>query len=147
LIKLEENQFDEILANDVLEHVPNLESLMGNCLKLLKVEGKFIINVPFELSYGAWQDPTHIRAFNQNSWLYYTDWFWYLGWFEHKFTLTELHYTLSKYGQEMLNQKVDQQVLLVTPRAIDAMRVVLTKRETTPEEKSAALSFRNDLIS
>lgn len=146
LIKLDEDKFDEILANDVLEHVPNLELLMGNCLKLLKVGGKFNINVPFELSYGAWQDPTHIRAFNQNSWLYYTDWFWYLGWFNHKFTLTELHYTLSKYGQELLNQKVDQQVLLVTPRAIDAMKVVLTKIETSPAERTSARAFRNDLL-
>ena len=144
-IKLDEGQFDEILANDVLEHVPNLESLMGNCLKLLKVGGKFVINVPFELSYGAWQDPTHIRAFNQNSWLYYTDWFWYLGWFDHKFTLSELHYTLSKYGQELLNQKVSEQVLLVTPRAIDAMKVTLTKTETTLEERSSARSYMNNI--
>ena len=145
LIKLGEGQFDEILANDVLEHVPNLESMMGNCLKLLKVGGKFVINVPFELSYGAWQDPTHIRAFNQNSWLYYTDWFWYLGWFDHKFTLSELHYTLSKYGQELLNQKVNEQVLLVTPRAIDAMKVILTKTETTPEERSSARAYMNNI--
>jgi len=119
---------------------------MGNCLKLLKVEGKFIINVPFELSYGAWQDPTHIRAFNQNSWLYYTDWFWYLGWFEHKFKLFELKYTLSKYGQELLNQRVNEQVLVVTPRAIDSMRVILTKVVTTPEERTAARSFNNSLL-
>jgi SAM-dependent methyltransferase len=146
LIELAEGQFDEIIANDVLEHVPNLETLMGNCLKVLKTGGKFIINVPYELSYGAWQDPTHIRGFNQNSWLYYTDWFWYLDWFEFRFHLSELNYTLSTYGQELLKNGVDERVLVLTPRAIDSMRVVLTKIETTPEEKTSARSFFNSLI-
>jgi len=43
---------------------------MTNCLKLLRVGGVFKILVPYDLSYGAWQDPTHIRAFNERSWLY-----------------------------------------------------------------------------
>jgi SAM-dependent methyltransferase len=83
---------NEIIENDVLEHVPNLEMLMGNCLRLLNIGGKFIINVPYDLSYGAWQDPTHIRAFNQNSWLYYTSWFWYLGWFEYRFEISRFQW-------------------------------------------------------
>ncbi len=72
--------FDEIISNDVLEHVPDLVMTMTNCLNLLKVGGVFNVGVPYDLSYGAWQDPTHIRAFNERSRLYYTDWFWYLGW-------------------------------------------------------------------
>jgi len=146
LIKLEKEQFDEILANDVLEHVPNLETLMGNCLKLLKVGGIFRINVPFDLSYGAWQDPTHIRAFNQKSWHYYTDWFWYLGWFKHRFTITQLEYVLSPYGQDLLKNNTNRDILLTIPRAVDAMKIVLTKIETTAAERTSARSFRNDLL-
>jgi SAM-dependent methyltransferase len=143
-ITLHENQIDEIIANDVLEHVPNLEMLMGNCLRLLNIGGKFIINVPYDLSYGAWQDPTHIRAFNQNSWLYYTDWFWYLGWFSHKFDLVELQYLPSSSGHALIKQNVNQDVILTTPRAIDSMRVILVKRETTYEEKTLARSYSNN---
>ena len=43
--------------------------------------------MPYEHAPTAWQDPTHVRAMNENSWLYYTDWFWYLGWFEHRFAV------------------------------------------------------------
>lgn len=144
-IKLDENQIDEIIANDVLEHVPNLESLMGNCLALLKIGGVFKINVPYDLSYGAWQDPTHIRAFNQKSWLYYTDWHWYLGWLNHKFDMTELKYSPSELGFELMKKNINHEEILRTPRAIDSMQVTLVKRETTPEEKTIARSYGNSL--
>jgi SAM-dependent methyltransferase len=144
-IKLDENQIDEIIANDVLEHVPNLESLMGNCLALLKIGGVFKINVPYDLSYGAWQDPTHIRAFNQKSWLYYTDWHWYLGWVNHKFDMTELKFSPSELGFELMKKNINHEEILRTPRAIDSMQVTLVKRETTPEEKTNASSYSNSL--
>jgi len=68
----------------VLEHITDLKTYMTNCLELLKVGGVMEITVPYDLSLGAWQDPTHCRAFNQNSWLYYTEWSWYLGWEKQK---------------------------------------------------------------
>jgi len=64
---------------------------MKSCLDLLKVGGIFEINVPYDLSLGAWQDQTHVRAFNENSWLYYTDWFWDMGWTEARFTSDKLN--------------------------------------------------------
>jgi len=145
-VTVNESQIDEIIANDVLEHVTNLEMLMSNCLRLLNIGGKLIINVPYDLSYGAWQDPTHIRAFNQNSWLYYTDWFWYLGWFNYKFDLVDLKLNPSQSGHELIKRNINEEVILSTPRAIDSMQVVLVKRETTPEEKSLARSYSNQLI-
>ncbi len=145
-VSIDKNQIDEIIANDVLEHVHDLEALMGNCLMLLTEGGKFIINVPFDLSYGAWQDPTHVRSFNQNSWLYYTEWFWYLGWFNHKFDMAELKLNASQYGIELVNKNVSQEELLRSPRAIDSMTVTLVKRATTLEEKSLARAFKNSLI-
>ncbi|MGB7584657.1 MAG: hypothetical protein WBM11_07415, partial [Terriglobales bacterium] len=86
-VVLQNNWFDEIIANDALEHIPNLTLAMTSCLNLLRVGGLFRIAVPYDLSWGAWQDPTHVRAFNERSWLYYTDWFWYMGWTEARFDL------------------------------------------------------------
>ena len=143
-IVLNENQFDEITALDVLEHVPKLTKMMENCLKILKEGGKFNIVVPYDLSLGAWQDPTHIRAFNENSWLYYTDWFWYLGWFDYRFERTELTLNLSALGEQLHKQNIPQEQLILTPRTIDSMKVVLVKRRTTPEEKTLARAFSND---
>lgn len=120
--KIEKGMFSEIIANDVLEHIPDLVAAMTNCKDLLCKGGEFHIHVPYDLSLGAWQDPTHVRAFNENSWLYYTDWHWYLGW-KDKFTMQTLELELSEYGETL--PKDDN--LIRTPRAIDAMRVVLIK--------------------
>lgn len=86
-IHLEAGSLQRVYANNVLEHVPDLPTLMGNVLQLLAEGGEFQIEVPYERSPTAWQDPTHLRALNENSWRYYTDWFWYLGWFEHRFEI------------------------------------------------------------
>jgi SAM-dependent methyltransferase len=84
-VKIEESSLDGIYANNVLEQVPDLPCLMTNLLALLKEEGELELEVPYEKAMTAWQDPTHSRAMNKNSWLYYTSWFWYLGWFNHRF--------------------------------------------------------------
>jgi SAM-dependent methyltransferase len=145
-VTLSEGQIDNILAIDVLEHVQQLPQLMGNCLKLLREGGQFTILVPYDLSLGAWQDPTHVRAFNENSWLYYTQWFWYLGWFEHRFDIAESNLNLSEYGKDLVSKGLPQAEVLRTPRAVDSMSVVLTKRKTTPEEKTLARSYSNSFI-
>ena len=115
--------FDVILANDILEHVPDLVKAMTNCKELLKDGGEMRIHVPYDLSYGAWQDPTHVRAFNEKSWLYYTDWHWYLGW-EDRFFVKHLEFTLSEVGESL---KLPQDEILRTPRAVDSMYVILQK--------------------
>lgn len=122
-LRVKHGMFDVILANDILEHVPDLVKSMRNCLDLLKDGGEMRIHVPYDLSYGAWQDPTHVRAFNEKSWLYYTDWHWYLGW-EDRFHLTHLEFTLSSVGESL---KLPQDEILRTPRAVDSMYVILQK--------------------
>lgn len=120
---VKEEMFDVILANDVLEHIPDLVRAMTNCKRLLKDGGEMRINVPYDLSYGAWQDPTHVRAFNEKSWLYYTDWHWYLGW-EDRFFVKHLEFALSSVGESL---KLPQEEILRTPRAVDSMYVILQK--------------------
>ncbi len=122
-IKVEQGMFDSITANDVLEHIPDLVKAMTNCKDLLVEGGEFHIHVPYDLSLGAWQDPTHVRAFNENSWIYYTDWHWYLGW-KDKFVVKELQLVKSKLAEEM---NISDQMLTILPRMVDSMKVVLVK--------------------
>jgi SAM-dependent methyltransferase len=122
-IKVEQGMFTKIIANDVLEHIPDLVKAMTNCKNLLVEGGEFHIHVPYDLSLGAWQDPTHVRAFNENSWLYYTDWHWYLGW-KDKFVVKELQLVKSKLAEEM---NISDQMLTILPRMVDSMKVVLVK--------------------
>ena len=91
-IELRCDSFELIYADNVLEHVQDLPSLMTNCLNLLVEGGLFVAIVPLEGSKEAWQDPTHVRAMNENLWLYHTDWFWYLGWFASRFKVRSAAY-------------------------------------------------------
>ena len=140
-IMLENNSFDEIISNDCLEHIPSLMTAMTSCLNLLKVGGLFRISVPYDLSWGAWQDPTHVRAFNERSWLYYTDWFWYMGWTEARFDLVQFDLRLSPVGEALQKQKIKGEDLVRYPRAVDQMRVVLRKRLLTEAEKQQVKSI------
>lgn len=130
-VRLEAGSLDVVYANNVLEHVPDLPALMTNVLALLKDGGEFQIEVPYERALTAWQDPTHLRALNENSWLYYTDWFWYLGWFEHRFELAQ-----STWLDSQLRPSAKEQAAF--------MRVALRKTATTPRERTVARAMQAD---
>ena len=134
VVRLAPGAFERIYANDVIEHIPDVPQAMRNFLDLLAEGGELHLNVPYDLSLGAWQDPTHRHAFNENSWLYYTDWAWYLGWREHRFELKELVYILSPWGQRLKEEGRSLEELLRTARAVDFMSVVLRKRKATEAE-------------
>jgi hypothetical protein len=131
-VLLEEGSVHHIEANNVLEHVPNLSRLMGNCLRLLATGGELRIEVPIEGAATAWQDPTHVRAMNENSWIYYTEWFWYLGWFEHRFELGESTY-------------LDLSVQPCAREKAAFMRVSFLKVETTARERTTARTMQSEL--
>lgn len=131
-IELSAASIDVLYANNVLEHVPNLTLLMTNALALLKEGGRFEIEVPYEHAPTAWQDPTHVRALNENSWIYYSDWFWYLGWFEHRFDMVGSSY-------------LDLNLQPCAKEAASFMRVVLQKVETTARERTVARTMQADL--
>jgi hypothetical protein len=130
-VLIEENSLDGIYANNVLEHVPDLPRLMTNLLALLKEGGELELEVPYEKAMTAWQDPTHLRAMNMNSWLYYTSWFWYLGWFNHRFEISNFQW---------LN------INLAYCQEVDAafMKVKLRKVRTTPQERLVARTMSPD---
>lgn len=141
---LAENKFRKIIANDILQCVSNLSQFMTNCLNLLEDQGVIEINVPYDLSLNAWQEPKNIRAFNEKSWLVYTDNFWNLDWYENKFEIVKLDFLPSVIGK-ILMQKKNVDEILRTPRAINSMFVILQKRKTTSEERMTALSYMNKI--
>lgn len=130
-VQLAEDSILVINANNVLEHVPDLTTLMGNCLRLLRLGGQMEIEVPYERSSTAWQDPTHIRAMNENSWIYYTEWFWYLGWLEHRFEM-------------IASTWLDLQLQPCAQDRAAFMRVSLRKVATTARERTVARTMRAD---
>jgi SAM-dependent methyltransferase len=129
--ELAADSLELIYTSNVLEHVRDLPQLMKNCLTLLKMDGIMVNLVPYEHANGAWQDPTHIRAMNENSWLYYTDWFYYFGWFEARFHLRKLVYLDVKQAECPREQAF-------------FISVTLQKAATTPMERAAARTMRPD---
>ncbi|MBF0158333.1 MAG: hypothetical protein HQL58_02305 [Magnetococcales bacterium] len=126
----------EIVAYDILEHVVHLVPLMTNCLNLLQEGGLFRISVPYDLSLGAWQDPTHVRGFNEQSWTYFTTLYAYLGWNEACFDPAEKYMIMSAWGQTLqASGQMSQEEIIRQPRAIDSMIVMLRKRYLTATEK------------
>jgi SAM-dependent methyltransferase len=130
-VELSEGSVDTIYANNVLEHVADLPQLMSNCLLLLREGGEMQIEVPHEQARTAWQDPTHVRAMNANSWIYYADRFWYLGWFDWRFQVRQLVY-------------LDAGLNACGESAAHFMRVSLVKVATTLSEKMTARAMQAD---
>src|SRR5205085_11279199 len=104
------------------------------------------IQVPYDLSYGAWQDPTHVRAFNERSWIYYTDWYWYLGWTEARFKVTNSEYIVSPYGHQLMQRGATLEQIAMAPRAVEHMKVRLEKIELSTEEKKVIADMERDRI-
>lgn len=66
---------DEVRAYDILEHIPigKTMALIEEIYRVLKPGGKFESYTPdAEFGQGAFQDPTHISFWVENSWLYYS---------------------------------------------------------------------------
>ncbi len=135
-IQLSHGCFDYILSEHVFEHVPNLVAAMTNCLHLLSDGGVIEIEVPYDLSFGAWMDPTHVRAFNELSWFYYCEEAWYLNWRTHRFDMIYHEFFVdSEYGKGILAQhNGDINAVRPMPRVVERIRVKLKKRPYTPEE-------------
>ncbi len=143
-VRLKQGQFDSITASHVLEHIPDLVGAMTNCLALLGGGGTMHVTVPYDLSYGAWQNPTHVHAFNERSWLYYCEWFWYLGWNDARFDLIDQWFRYSPIGEALAKEGRSTDEILRSPRAVDEMHVVLRKRSLTDEERSYGQTMRGD---
>jgi glycosyltransferase involved in cell wall biosynthesis len=68
----EDNSVGVIIANDILEHLKNPIHAMKEAYRVLVDGGIFLIQVPSTDGRGAFQDPTHVSFWNENSFWYYT---------------------------------------------------------------------------
>jgi predicted SAM-dependent methyltransferase len=68
----EDNSVGLIVANDILEHLSDTIHVMKEAQRVLCDGGIFLIQVPSTDGRGAYQDPTHVKFFNENSFWYYT---------------------------------------------------------------------------
>jgi ubiquinone/menaquinone biosynthesis C-methylase UbiE len=62
---------DTILCSHVLEHVTAIIPAMRELHRILKPGGALIALTPYASSNDAVEDPTHVRFFTENSWIYF----------------------------------------------------------------------------
>ncbi len=92
-LHLAESYFDYIEADNVFEHIVNLEQALKNIAKLLKPGGWLHVIFPHQMGAGAWQDPTHVRGMNENLFIYLNEWSEYLELGDNKLKLNWIKYT------------------------------------------------------
>ena len=130
-VELCEDSVRRIVSLGTLVSVPNLSMLMNNALRLLGEGGEFEIEVPYEGSFAAWQDPTHRRAMNEASWDSFTSKFWQSGWFGQRFEMAAFTW-------------LDGRREPCSKENASFMHVILRKVLTSPRERTLARTFLSD---
>ena len=72
-IPLPDNSVGVLNASHILEHLQDKTKIMSEIHRVLAHGGWAFIEVPSTDGRGAFQDPTHVSYWNENSFLYYTD--------------------------------------------------------------------------
>ena len=62
-----DNEFDEIICQDVLEHLNDIPAVMAEIYRISKTGGKIKIRTPHYSSYYAYNDPTHRHFFRHEA--------------------------------------------------------------------------------
>jgi hypothetical protein len=72
-IDLPDNSVGVIRAVDFLEHIPDKIAMFNEIYRLLAHGGMLLSLTPSTDGRGAFQDPTHVAFYNENSFWYFTD--------------------------------------------------------------------------
>jgi len=62
---------DEIYCSHYIEHTPDLIAFANEIYRIMKIGATAYILAPYYSSIRAWQDPTHVRAISENTFLYF----------------------------------------------------------------------------
>jgi glycosyltransferase involved in cell wall biosynthesis len=72
-IDLPDSSVGVIRAVDFLEHIPDKIAMFNELYRLLAHGGMLLSLTPSTDGRGAWQDPTHVAFYNENSFWYFTN--------------------------------------------------------------------------
>jgi SAM-dependent methyltransferase len=72
-LPFQDNTFDIIHANHILEHVSDLEKLLGELARIGRPGARIRVTVPYFSCVGAFGDPTHVRFFSYYTFDHYTE--------------------------------------------------------------------------
>jgi glycosyltransferase involved in cell wall biosynthesis len=92
-VDLPDNSVGVIRAVDFFEHIVDKVALINELYRLLAPGGMLLSQTPSTDGRGAFQDPTHVAFYNENSFWYYTDenYARYVPEIEARFQVSRLH--------------------------------------------------------
>ncbi len=87
------NEFDEVHAYHVLEHIHNFFPLMDEIWRILKPNGEFYLKVPHAFSLEGMTHPDHKRHFTFGSFIFFRKDYW-----ENHYGKARFDFKVSKIG-------------------------------------------------
>lgn len=72
-LPFEDSSVGIIRAYDFIEHIPDKIALFNEFHRVLAHDGILLTHTPSSDGRGAFQDPTHVAYYNENSFWYFTD--------------------------------------------------------------------------
>lgn len=87
--------FDVVIANDILEHLPDFFGAMEEIHDALVPGGRVLIQGPYAGSRNHLTDPTHHRGFTELTWMYMDR--------RHEFATVFAHYTYARFRLDRLS--------------------------------------------
>lgn len=128
----EDNSVDSIHCSHYVEHTKDLIGFMDECWRILKVGGQMIVQAPYYSSHRAWQDPTHLRAISEMSFLYFNREWRRVNLIEHYNIKSDFDFTFGYLFNPMWisrSQEARDFAVKHYINVVDDIQVVLTKKK------------------
>ena len=126
----------EIFCSHYIEHTPDLVAFANELHRILKVGAKAEIIAPYYSSIRAWQDPTHLRAISENTFLYFNKEWRQLNKLDHYPVSADFEIESTYIIDPMWRDKDDDELKFAIRHYINVVsdiRTILTKRMPVSE--------------
>lgn len=144
----EDNSVDEIFCSHYIEHTPDLISFANELYRIMKVGAKAEIIAPYYSSIRAWQDPTHLRAISENTFLYFNKDWRVINKLDHYPIVSEFDFECSYIIDPAWRDKNDDELKFAIKHYINVVsdiRTILTKRKSYGEDIERKMRQANEL--
>lgn len=144
----EDNSVDEVFCSHYIEHTPDLISFANEIYRIMKVGAKAEIIAPYYSSIRAWQDPTHLRAISENTFLYFNKDWRVLNKLDHYPIVADFDFESSYVIDPAWQNKSDDELKFAIKYYINVVsdiRTILTKRRSYGEDVERDLRRAEEL--
>ena len=144
----EDNSVDEIFCSHYIEHTPDLISFANELYRILKVGAKAEIIAPYYSSIRAWQDPTHLRAISENTFLYFNKAWREVNKLDHYPITSDFDYECRYIIDQAWREKEQEELRFAIKHYINVVsdiHAVLTKRKACSDEVEGLMRQAEEL--